>query len=85
MLIPTDPARFELVGSDAAQITIFSLDPEGATALFNAAAGKLAKTTLGWHPDEILLTPSPRLLALDRKSRELKKPDADENGESEGG
>lgn len=85
VLIPTDPARFELVGSDAAQITIFSLDPEGATALFNAAAGKLAKTTLGWHPDEILLTPSPRLLALDRKSRELKKPDADENGESEGG
>jgi hypothetical protein len=74
-----------MLGSDATQITTFSLDAHGATALFNEAADKLAATTLGWHHDEILVTPSPRLLALDRKSRTLKQPDADESGEQKEG
>jgi hypothetical protein len=41
----------------------------------------LAATALGWNTKPIKLTPSRRLIALDRKSQALKKPldgDSDE-------
>ena len=74
VLIPAAPAQFELVGSDVTQIPPFSLTPEEATALFDQTAKRLAATALGWNTKPIKLTPSPRLIALDRKSRALKRP-----------
>jgi CRISPR-associated protein Csb1 len=70
VLIPTGPAQFELVGSDATQLRAFDLDVAGATALFREAVTKLP-AALSWKPRELALKPSDDVLQLIRISREL--------------
>jgi CRISPR-associated protein Csb1 len=83
VLIPTAPALFELLGSDATQASSFSLTPDTATDLFNRATSKLEVSELGWNTQAIKLVASPQLIALDRKSRALKKPLEGDGDEAE--
>ena len=60
----------------------FALTPDGAAAVYREAVALAKKAGLPWVEDEILLTPSPQLGDLVRRSQELA---ASQGEQAEGG
>lgn len=83
-LVPTEPVVWELIdkpfkkGDKGAE---FELSAGAAIGLFNAAVAAAQEAKLPWMKEELVLTPSPELVALVKKSQELA---ADTGGAEEG-
>jgi CRISPR-associated protein Csb1 len=69
VLVPTEPFTLELVGRSGAVETT-TLDDAAALTLVAKAAERADQHGLGWRPEELVLRPSDRLVALIRKSQE---------------
>ena len=70
VLVPTGPLTLDLVGRSGGTET-FELDGAAALALVAEAAGHAADQGLGWRAEELLLSPTDRLVTLIRKSQDL--------------
>ncbi len=68
VLAPTADLTFEVIARDGS-ITEFSISGQDALALTTEAANQTAKAGLPWRDDLHLLTPTPRLVEVVRKSR----------------
>ena len=71
LLIPEGPQVFELLGADGGQPERFTLTPEQATALLSQAVEAAAAQGFGWDTTPIRLQPSPKLVGLIQRSRQL--------------
>lgn len=70
-LLPDKPAELELVSMEGQVLDRFSPSVEGAVALLREASEAAGKQGLGWEAEPIHLTPTPKLAALLRRSRQL--------------
>ena len=70
LLVPIEPASFDLVDGNG-ETHPFSLDTDTARQIFEQAVAGARQAGLPWTEEEIVLTPSDRLLALVRKSLDL--------------
>jgi CRISPR-associated protein Csb1 len=68
-LVPTGPLVLELLPRDGGEPARYQLDPEGAAALLDAAAGAAAAQGMGWETAPVRLRPAPKLVHLIRQSR----------------
>jgi CRISPR-associated protein Csb1 len=82
LLVPTTGYEWELIGAPSEEPERFTLNAEGAIALFRAAVAAARKVGLPWMDDELVLTPSSELVALVKKSQDLA---AATGGGNEGG
>ncbi len=71
VLRPTSPLSFELLRRGASDSESVALDRAGAVKLLSDAASAAKSVGLGWLEDEVLLTPSERLVTLIKRSREI--------------
>lgn len=71
VLVPSEPARFELLWRDGGEPTLFTLSGDAALALVEESAAEAGRLGLGWADEELLLRPSDRLAELVRRSRDL--------------
>lgn len=69
VLVPTEPARFELLRRDGGEATSFVLSGDDALTLVLQSAEEAARLGLGWAGEELLLRPTDRLAELVRRSR----------------
>jgi len=79
LLFPEEPLNFELLETPG-KPTPISLDSARAIAIYNEAV--MGATTLGlpWQTAPLILTPSPELIALVKKSQELAAVGGEEEG-----
>ena len=72
LLVPEagHPSAWELVAGDGS-VTTFTLDGAGANALLKASVAAATSAGLPWRSEDLILTPSPGLAALVKKSRDL--------------
>lgn len=70
-LFPTDAIRWELLDKPGEEPKQFSLSGDDAIGLLNDAVVAAKKAGLPWMEKELVLTPSPELVGLVRKSQEL--------------
>jgi len=70
-LFPTQPYSWELVEEPGQRPESFSLSRESAMALCKTAVDAAKVTGLPWLDQELILTPSPSLVQLVRKSQQL--------------
>jgi CRISPR-associated protein Csb1 len=70
LLFPEGALNFELLEIPG-KPTPVSLDSEQAIAIYNEAVKAVTKLGLPWETAPIMLTPSPELIALVKKSQEL--------------
>jgi CRISPR-associated protein Csb1 len=70
LLFPEGPLSFELLETPG-KPTAISLDSQQAIAIYNEAVKAATKLGLPWDTAPIVLTPSPELIALVKKSQEL--------------
>jgi len=70
-LHPTTPFIWELLDEPGAEPKRFSLRPDHAVALYHEAVEQAKAVGMPWRDEELVLTPSPQLAALVRKSQEL--------------
>ena len=70
VLTPTGPFTFDLVRRDGTAEPM-SLDRAGALDLLAGAVDTAVRTGLQWEVDELLLTPTDRLVELIRRSHEI--------------
>ncbi len=80
LLFPEGPLSFELLETPGKPSPI-ALDSVGAIAIYNEAVKAAVNLGLPWQTKAITLTPSPELLALVKKSRELAAVGGEEEGE----
>jgi CRISPR-associated protein Csb1 len=72
LLVPEGEAPFEAVtGAGAGQTTRFTLDAAGAIALLSRAVEVAEEAKLSWTSTTQVLQPSPGLVGLIKKSREI--------------
>ncbi len=76
LLVPEEPSVWEAIAPDG-QVTEFTLNAETAKALFAEAVAHATAAGLPWRREVLALTPSPQLVELVRRSRELKVAAAD--------
>src|SRR5581483_2296001 len=65
------PIEWELLDAPARPPERFDLPPDVARSLFEAALSDARAAGLPWRGEEVVLRPSPALLALVRRSQEL--------------
>ena len=70
LLYPEGPLSFELLETPG-KPTAISLDSKQAIAIYNEAVKVATKLGFPWETSPIVLTPSPELIALVKKSQEL--------------
>lgn len=70
VLVPTAPLEFELLGRSGQRRTV-SVSHDEALSLLADAADALSEAGLGWETGEVLLQPTPRLVELITRSRDL--------------
>jgi CRISPR-associated protein Csb1 len=70
-LHPLTPTFWEVLDAPPAPTKTFSLTADAAIALFKEAVAAAQKAGLPWAENELVLSPSPELLALVRKSQQL--------------
>ncbi len=71
LLVPTSGYEWELLGPPSEQPKRFTLTSDGATALLRDAVKAAKDAGLPWMDEELILTPSPELMALVKKSQDL--------------
>jgi CRISPR-associated protein Csb1 len=71
LLVPTIDYEWELIGRPGDEPQRFSLTGEAAIELLRDAVTAARKAGLPWMEEELVLTPSPELVALVKKSQEL--------------
>jgi CRISPR-associated protein Csb1 len=71
LLVPTTSFAWELLGTPDQEPARFMLNVEAAIALLNDAVNAAKEVGLAWMDDELVLHPSPELLALVKKSQML--------------
>jgi len=71
LLVPTGPLVFEVLGADGGEPETFTLTPEDAAKLLAEATAAAAKVGFAWDTKPITLMPSPKLVGLVARSREL--------------
>ena len=71
VLRPTSPLTFELLRRGKSESEVFSVDRVSALSLLRDAVQGAVVAGVGWHDEEISLTPSERLVTLIKRSREL--------------
>jgi CRISPR-associated protein Csb1 len=76
VLVPTRQPALELVGRDGS-VTAFTLTRAEAVDLLAVAAAAASEAGLPWRSEELVLTPTPHLATLVRKSRQLSVANAD--------
>lgn len=83
LLVPTSGYEWELLGPPSEQPKRFTLTSDGATALLRDAVKAAKDAGLPWMEEELVLTPSPELVALVKKSQDLAAAaGGDEGGEN---
>ena len=82
-LHPAKPFVWELLDKPGEASQPYSLSPDQAVSLFRDAVALAKKAGLPWMEGELMLTPSPQLADLVRRSQELAASKA-ESGEGEG-
>jgi CRISPR-associated protein Csb1 len=70
-LFPTQAVEWELLDKPGQAPAKFALDGEQALTLVVQAVAAAKEVGLPWHAEELVLQPSPELVALVRKSQEL--------------
>lgn len=70
-LFPTSPLEWELLDQPGEEPQRFTLPVDDAIAIYNEAVQAAKAAGLPWQQEEIVLHPSPELVALVRKSQEL--------------
>jgi CRISPR-associated protein Csb1 len=70
-LHPTGPIVWELLDKPGEAPKGFSLSAEEAIEIYKAAVSEAKRTGLPWMDEELILNPSPQLVALIRRSQEL--------------
>ncbi len=71
LLLPQGKPALEMLGRDGSVVGTYSLDPSAVGGLVSDAAERAAGAGIGWHRDEMRLTPAPKLVKLIEQSREL--------------
>lgn len=71
VLVPTQAPTLEFLDRNGGEPTRFDVDIDAAAALLREASAAAADHGLGWNLDEIRLVPTPKLIELIRKSRDL--------------
>jgi len=84
LLLPTEPAKVELLARDGSAPQEFSLSPQGTGQILRQAADEVAANGLSWETSEakLKLEPAPKLVELIRRSRrmsQLEKPALEDN------
>jgi CRISPR-associated protein Csb1 len=82
-LLPTQPYRWELLKEPGQPPESFSLSRESAISLYKTAVDAAKATGLPWLEQELILTPSPSLIQLVRKSQQLAAQETVEPGNTE--
>ncbi len=70
-LHPTSPIVWELLDKPGEEPRAFSLSATEAIKIYQVAMDEAKKAGLSWMDKELVLTPSPQLVALVKKSQEL--------------
>jgi CRISPR-associated protein Csb1 len=70
-LHPTEPVKWEMIGAPGEAPVVFALSGEQACKLYDEAVAEAKRVGLPWHDDKISLQPSPQLVELVRRSRDL--------------
>ncbi len=70
-IVPKTPFVWELLDQPGQEPRRFSLPPDAAIELYKEAVEKAKQAGLPWMDEEVVLKPSPELVALVRKSQEL--------------
>ncbi|HEY2932255.1 MAG TPA: type I-U CRISPR-associated RAMP protein Csb1/Cas7u [Acidobacteriota bacterium] len=70
-LVPTEPVMWELLDKPGEEPAKFNLSGNAAISLFNDALQAAKDAGLPWREKELVLTPSPQLIELVRRSQEL--------------
>jgi len=71
LLVPTTGFEWELLGPPSEQPKRFTLTSDGAIALLRDAVKAAKDAGLPWMDEELILTPSPELVELVKKSQDL--------------
>lgn len=71
LLVPEHPVRLELLTRDGSEPTPFSVDRATAAAILRDATAAAERAGMGFHHDEVRLTPAPKLIELLKRSRDL--------------
>lgn len=71
VLVAEAPTRFELVGRTLDDVVEFSMTTEDALSLLEQAVDALRAAGLAWSDDDLVLQPSPKLVELISRSREV--------------
>lgn len=82
LLVPTTGFEWELLGPPTEEPSRFALTASQAIDLYRKAVAAAKKAGLPWMDEELVLTPSPELVALVKKSQKLA---AGTGGSEEGG
>jgi CRISPR-associated protein Csb1 len=70
-LFPSTPYAWELLDKPGTPPQRFTIDRDGALALFKAALASAIAVGLPWQKEEVVLQPSPQLVELIRRSQQL--------------
>jgi hypothetical protein len=81
LLVPQEPLVFELIPADGGASTCCRLEASHAAALVAEAVEQAKAQGLRWDTHPITLTPSPKLVRLVRRTRELEIIRAEEESE----
>lgn len=73
LLVPEHPVQVELVPRNGSTPTAVEIDREGAASILEEAREKSEQHGLGWCTDELRLEPSPKLIELLKRSRDLSR------------
>lgn len=81
VLVAETSTKFELVGRTLDEVEEFTLTSDEALALLEDAVKELLSAGLDWNDEDLVLRPSPKLVELIRRSREVVVAEgADESG-----
>jgi CRISPR-associated protein Csb1 len=81
LLWPEHELKWELLGKPGSAAVEYELDAAKAVALLKEAVAHAERIGLSWREEPLLLKPSPRLVALLKKSQELAAATGAEDGE----
>lgn len=70
-LFPAEAIRWELLDKPGEEPKTINMDADSAIKLFNESVEAAIAAGLPWMEDELILTPSPQLVELVRKSQQL--------------
>jgi CRISPR-associated protein Csb1 len=71
LLVPVEPAVYELVPPEAGAAHQYSFSPAEARAVFQEAVTQARRAGLEWTEEDVVLTPSPELVTLLRSSEDI--------------